>query len=183
MPEIALHILDLVQNCITALATQIRILLTVSIARNVLSVEIADNGKGMSEEFLKKVVSPFATTRTTRRVGLGIPLLKAGCEAAGGSFKICSALGKGTSIYGAYQLDHIDRPPLGDFAGTVHSLIVCNSQIDFYIEANSDQGSFHLDTAEIREQLGSVPFTQPEVSIWLKEYLDEGMAEAKISAL
>lgn len=168
--------MDLVQNCITAQATHIRILLELSTAEDFLKLVIGDDGKGMSPEFLNKVESPFTTTRTTRRVGMGIPLLKAGCEAAGGWFKITSALGKGTTLEGCYQLSHIDRPPLGDFVGTVHSLIVCNPQIDFQVCIERDSSTFILDTVEVREQLGDVPLNDPDVSTWLYEYLQEGMA-------
>lgn len=174
--------MDLVQNCITAMASQIRILLDVSVLKDCLKLVIADNGKGMSKEFVEKVTSPFTTTRTTRRVGLGIPLLQAGCESAGGTCTIESELGVGTVITGSYQLSHLDRPPLGDFVGIVHNLIVCNPTIDFKIEMKSDTGEVILDTAEVKQQLGGVPVNDPDVSIWIKEYLEEGMAEVNISA-
>ena len=177
MPEIALHILDLVQNCITALARHIRIRVSESMEADSLEVEIADDGKGMEESFLKKVVSPFTTTRTTRKVGLGIPLLKEGCESTGGSFGITSKVGKGTTITGRYVMSHIDRPPLGDFAGTVHSIIVCNPDLDFQIVMESDTGKEVLDTEEVRKQIGDIPLNDPEVSVWLKEYLQEACEE------
>ena len=182
MPEIALHIMDLVQNCISAMAKHIRILLMESFVANTLEILIADDGKGMSEEFLERVTSPFTTTRTTRRVGLGIPLMKAGCEMAGGSFSITSKLGEGTAISGTYQLDHIDRPPLGDFVGTVHTLITCNPDIDFRIEIKSDTQEICLDTQEVRAQVGDSPLNQPDVSMWIKEYLEEAMKQANIQA-
>ena len=171
MPEIALHIMDLV-----------RILLMESFVANTLEILIADDGKGMSKEFLERVTSPFTTTRTTRRVGLGIPLMKAGCEMAGGSFSITSKLGEGTAISGTYQLDHIDRPPLGDFVGTVHTLITCNPDIDFRIEIKSDTQEICLDTQEVRAQVGDIPLNQPDVSMWIKEYLEEAMKQANIQA-
>ena len=174
MPDIALHIMDLVQNCISAMAKHIRILLMESFVANTLEILIADDGKGMSEEFLERV--------TTRRVGLGIPLMKAGCEMAGGSFSITSKLGEGTAISGTYQLDHIDRPPLGDFVGTVHTLITCNPDIDFRIEIKSDTQEICLDTQEVRAQVGDLPLNQPEVSMWIKEYLEEAMKQANIQA-
>ncbi len=182
MPELALHILDLVQNCISALAAHIRILLDESFLHNTLTIFISDDGKGMSQDFLQKVTSPFTTTRTTRRVGLGIPLMKAGCEACGGSFLIDSVIGKGTTICGTYQLDHIDRPPLGDFVGTVHMLILCNPELDFCIEIKTDEKEFVLDTSEVKKRLGDVPVSDPDVSAWLKEYLEEAMEESGIKA-
>lgn len=181
MPEISLHLLDLVQNSISAMAKNIRILLFYSIEENLLRLTLEDNGKGMSEEFLAKVTSPFTTTRTTRRVGLGIPLMKAGCEMAGGSFSITSKVGVGTKLEGTYELSNIDRPPLGDFVGTVHSLIVCNPDIDYFIEISGDKGSAVLDTLEVRQQTGGLlPLNDPDISIWMKEYLLEAMEEAGV---
>ena len=181
MPEIALHILDLVQNCISALAKHIGIFLTESDSDDFLEVEINDDGKGMDSEFLSRVTSPFTTTRTTRKVGLGIPLLKEGCESTGGTFTIDSTLGKGTRLVGRYVKSHIDRPPLGDFAGTVHSIIVCNPDIDFIVKMKTDDGEVVLDTMQVREQLGGVPLNDPDVSGWLSEYLSEGMSEVKMA--
>lgn len=182
MPEIAMHIMDLVQNCITANATHIRILLGIDTLPDMLSVEIADDGKGMAPDFLENVTSPFTTTRTTRKVGLGIPLMKAGCEGAEGQFEIRSTQGVGTTLKGSYRLSNIDRPPLGDFTGTVHMLITCNPQIDFYIEMRRDEERCVLDTEEIRAQLGDVPLNDPSVSTWIKEYLEEGQQEVGIVA-
>lgn len=180
MPEIALHILDLVQNCITALASLIRISLFESKDDDTLTVEIEDNGKGMDEEFLSRVVSPFTTTRTTRKVGLGIPLLKAGCEGTGGTFDITSKLGVGTRLSGTYVMSHLDRPPLGDFVGTVHSIIVCNPDLDFVIEMKTDKGKEVLDTREVKKQLGGVPLNDPDVSTWIGDYLKEAYKETGI---
>jgi len=182
MPEIALHILDLVQNSIRAGAGWIRILLTVSKAADVLRVEITDDGSGMSEEFAANVTDPFTTTRQTRRVGLGIPFFKAGCEAAGGGFALSSVLGQGTTISGYYQLSHIDRPPLGSYAETVHLILISNPEIRFTLSFESDNGSFELDTDEVRAILGDLPINTPNVSLWLKSYLEENMASLGINA-
>lgn len=182
MPEIALHIMDLVQNSISALAKNIKLLLKESLKEDSLTLTIEDDGKGMAPEFLEKVTSPFTTTRTTRKVGMGIPLLKAGCEGAGGEFHITSQVNVGTKLVGRYQLSHLDRPPLGDFVGTVHTLVVCNPGIDFYIEVGNDNGTFVLDTREIRAQIGDMPLDTPEISLWIKEYLEEGMGELHLTA-
>ena len=139
MKEISLHIMDIVQNSITANAALIELFLNIQRCKNRLSIIIKDNGKGMSKEMVASVTSPFVTTRTTRKVGLGIPLFKAGAENAGGMFEISSELGKGTEVKAVYVLDHIDRPPIGDFAGTVHSIIVCNPGIDFVVSVTLDE--------------------------------------------
>lgn len=174
MKEIALHIMDIVQNSITANATLIEISLEIASREDTVSVTVKDNGKGMSREMLMHVTSPFVTTRTTRKVGLGISLFKAGAENSGGSFTIDSEEGKGTELSAVYVLDNIDRPPIGDFAGTAHSLIVCNPAIDFVIRVVIDGREDALDTREVRKVLGQdVPLDLPDVSAWLKENLDE----------
>ena len=174
MKEISLHIMDIVQNSITANATLIEVELDIRYAENTVSIMIRDNGKGMSAEMLRNVTSPFVTTRTTRRVGLGISLFKAGAEASGGSFDIDSQEGVGTVVRAEYKLDHLDRPPIGDFAGTMHTLIVCNPEIDFVITIVIDDSQDILDTREVKESLGEdVPIDTPEVSVWIKENLDE----------
>ena len=174
MKEIALHIMDIVQNSITANATLIEISLEIARQADTVSITVKDNGKGMSREMLAHVTSPFVTTRTTRKVGLGISLFKAGAENSGGSFAIDSVEGKGTELTAVHILDNIDRPPIGDFAGTVHSLIVCNPKIDFVIRVEIDGQLETLDTREVRQVLGNeVPLDLPDVSAWLKENLDE----------
>ena len=131
MKEISLHIMDIVQNSITANAKLIEISLVIDRKKDVISITIKDNGKGMSKEMLANVTSPFVTTRTTRRVGLGISLFKAGAEGSGGSFTITSEEGAGTELTASYVLDNIDRPPIGDFAGTAKTP-VSYTHLDVY---------------------------------------------------
>lgn len=174
MKEISLHILDIVQNSISAQATLIGVSLEIDRQADRLTVCIDDNGRGMDEDMLSRVESPFTTTRTTRRVGLGIPLFAAGAEATGGSFEIESKLGEGTRIRAVYTLDHLDRPPIGDFAGTMHTLIVCNPTLDFVVDVRADGEGDTLDTREVRKVLGGeVPLDSPDVSMWLKESMEE----------
>lgn len=177
MKEIALHIMDIVQNSITANAGFISVCVFINKEKDDLTVEISDNGKGMDADMLSRVTSPFTTTRTTRKVGLGIPLFKAGAEAAGGSFVINSQPGRGTQVRAVYGLSHIDRPPVGDIASVIHTLIVCNPEIDFSFEAEYGDKTFALNTAEIKKTLDGVPVTQSDVSVWLIEYLKEGIDE------
>ncbi len=174
MKEISLHIMDIVQNSITAEATLIEVDLEILNEKNTLSVTITDNGKGMSKEMLDRVLSPFVTTRTTRRVGLGISLFQQGAEATDGSFFIDSVLGEGTVLRATYTIKHLDRPPIGDFSGTMHTLIVCNTSIDFVVKVTVDDTEQQLDTREIREVLGAdVPLDTPDVSVWIGENLKE----------
>ncbi len=166
--------MDIVQNSISADATLIEIFLEISRPDNRISVQITDNGKGMSAEMLQKVTSPFVTTRTTRKVGLGISLFKAGAENTGGSFLIDSVLGEGTVVKAVYQLEHLDRPPIGDFSGTVHSLIICNPTFDFAVKTAINGHEETFDTREVRAVLGAeVPLHLPEVSEWIRASMQE----------
>ncbi len=178
MREIALHVLDIVQNSITAGASLITVKVTVRQDRDCMRVSVADNGCGMDEAMLLRVVDPFTTSRTTRKVGLGIPMFKAGAEAAGGRFSIRSTPGEGTFIEAEYQITHIDRPPLGDMAQTMLGTVVCHEDIDFVLDYRIDERQFLFDTREIKAALGEgVPLQVPEVMAWLKDYLIEGITE------
>ena len=177
MPEISLHILDVVENSVRAGASLVKIEVLADTARNTLSITIADNGCGMSGEQLAKVSDPFFTTRSTRRVGLGIPFFKQAAEGTGGSFSIRSKEGKGTVTEAVFVLDSIDRMPLGDMTATIHTLVTCHEEMDFYYRYARDGREFTLDTREMKEILGNVPLGSPEVSGFLKEYLDENRRE------
>ena len=163
MRELSLHILDLAQNSLTANATRLDILIRIDHEKDNLSITLADNGKGMAPDFLKSVTSPFTTTRTTRKVGLGIPMFKANAELTGGSFDIESVLSS------------IDRPPLGDMPSTMVSLVVANPEFHFHLEYAVDKEAFVFDTEEIRQVLGGVPLDTPEVLSWIEGYIQEGM--------
>ena len=132
LPEISLNILDISQNSISAKATQIKIMVWVNTFKQQIKVQIKDNGTGMDAETVKRVTDPFYTTRTTRKVGLGIPFFKQEAECTGGSFSISSVLGQGTDIQAIFCTDHIDCMPLGNLNETVYSLIVMHPDIEFY---------------------------------------------------
>jgi hypothetical protein len=142
-----------------------------------LTMELIDNGKGMSPELLERVTSPFATTRTTRKVGLGIPMMKENAEKAGGTFTLESTEGKGTKLTASMDTGNIDCLPLGDISGTLLSLMLTNPlHPDFRFEGKSPKGEGTFDTREVRAVLGSdIPFNEPSVAAWLKEALDEEM--------
>lgn len=173
MKEISLNILDIAQNSIAANAGTVRIEISEDAETDRMTVTIADDGKGMSEEMLATVTDPFTTGRTTRRVGLGIPLLKMAAELTGGSLDIKSKLGEGTTVTAVFGLSHIDRQPLGDIASTIHQLAVMNENTDFLYVHSIDGRVFEFDTKEVKKILGGVPLNTPEVSIWLLEYLNE----------
>lgn len=178
MKEISLHLLDIVQNSLSAGANLIEVSVEIDTVADLLTVSVTDDGGGMDEETQRNVISPFYTSRDTRKVGLGIPFFKEGAEGCGGSFSLSSKPGAGTKIGASYRISHIDRPPLGDMAETMLTLCVCNKKVDFVLRCARDDKEFLFDTREIRLALGDgVPFHTPEVMEWLKGYLAEGIEE------
>ena len=173
MRELSLNVLDIVQNSITANANLIEIELIEEMNNDILKINIFDNGKGMTDEQIKSVTDPFYTTRTTRKIGLGIPLFKMAAEMSGGSFKIESTVGSGTKIYTSYIHSSIDRMPVGNINETVSMLIRMNPDIDFVYTHTFNEKSYSLDTRELREQLEDVPLDTPEVIDWINDYLTE----------
>ncbi len=177
MTEISLNVLDIAQNSVRAEATLIKISVAISTEQDKLSIEISDNGFGMTKEQVANVTDPFFTTRTTRKVGLGIPFFKMSAECTGGKFNISSEKNVGTTTFAEYVLSSIDRMPLGDMTSTIHTLVTFNTQIDFIYKYSVDEREFTLDTAEFKEVLGGVPLDTTEVSVYIKEYLTENKNE------
>ena len=173
MRELSLNVLDIVQNSITAKASLIEIELIEDINDDILKINIFDNGKGMTDEQIKSVTDPFYTTRTTRKIGLGIPLFKMAAEMSGGSFKIESIVGVGTKIFTSFIHSSIDRMPVGNINETVSMLIQMNPDIDFVYTHTFNEKSYSLDTRELREQLEDVPLDTPDVIEWINDYLKE----------
>lgn len=169
--------LDIAQNSVRANATLISITVDEQPAKDLLTITIADNGCGMDAEQLKKVVDPFFTTRTTRKVGLGIPFFKMAAEMSGGAFQIDSTVGSGTTVTATFGLHHIDRMPLGDIAATVCSLIQCNPQIDFVYTYILGDAQFAADTREFRQILDGVPLENPEIISYIASYIRENTEE------
>ncbi len=178
MTEISLNILDVAQNSVKAGAKLTEISIEVDKNNDKMTVIIKDDGCGMTKEQVEKVVDPFFTTRTTRKVGLGVPFFKMACESTGGSFSITSQVGVGTIVTAVFILSHIDRMPLGDITSTIHSLIIYNQQLDFLYKYKVGESEFILDTREFRQVLGDdIRFDLPEVSNYIKEYLSENEKE------
>ena len=177
MTELSLNVLDIANNSIRAGADLIEIIIQIQEAQDKLTITIIDNGCGMTKEQLMTVEDPFFTTRTTRKVGLGVPFFKMAALSTGGSFEIQSQPGKGTVVIAVFVLSHIDRMPLGNMNSTIHTLITLNHHIDFLYTYEYNGKQFTLDTREVREILDNVPLSSPEVSTFLKEYLDENQKE------
>jgi len=170
--EISLHIMDVAENGITAGAGCIHILIDEERIENLLKVVINDNGKGMSPDMVSRVTDPFVTTRTTRRVGMGLSLLKEAAKRCDGDFSVESEPGRGTSVAASFRYDHIDRAPLGDVAGTVISLIAGNPDIDFVYDHVIDGKRFTLDTRELRKELQD-SLTDPALLYHLKKQIEQ----------
>ncbi|MFV0516310.1 MAG: ATP-binding protein [Aminipila sp.] len=177
MTEISLNILDIAQNSIRAEASIIVIDVAIDTQKDSLITIIKDNGKGMTTEQIEKSTDPFFTTRSTRKVGLGIPFFKMAAEASDGTFQIESQVDMGTEIKAVFNLSHVDRMPLGDISSTIYTLIAFNTNIDFVFTYSYNQKTFSLDTREFKEVLGGVDLNTPEILKYLKEYLYEGKRE------
>ena len=177
MKELSLHILDIAKNSVKAKATLIEIIVEEDTNKNLLTIEIKDNGCGMSKEFLRTVKDPFSTTRTTRKVGMGISLFEAAAVQCGGKLDITSEVGVGTTLTTTFELDSIDRAPLGDIAGTMVTLISGSPSIDFMYKHTKDNKEFILDTREVRQILGEVTLDMPDVLMWIEGYINEGLIE------
>ena len=173
MRDLSLHILDLAENSVRAEATLVTIGVRVDENR-LITLTIADDGCGMSEELLQRVLSPFGTTRTTRKVGLGIPLMAQNARLTGGDVAIRTKEGEGTVLTATLHGDSIDCLPLGDLAGTVASLVAVHPDgPDFRLECSSPKGEMHFDSREVREALGGVGLNEPEVVTWMLESIRE----------
>ncbi len=180
MKELSLHILDIAENSVNADADKIEICVIENFKNDSLSITIIDNGKGMDSETVKKITDPFITSRKTRKVGLGIPFLKAAAEACQGELVIDSQPGKGTQIKVTFQHSHIDRMPLGDLQGTFLSLMIGYPQINWVFKYQVNEKIFELDDRPIKEALDGVPLSEPTVINYLKETISEGFKETVI---
>ena len=173
MRDLSMHVLDIAQNSIKAGASLVTVAFEVD-DRQVLTFSVRDDGCGMTSEFLSRVTDPFTTTRTTRKVGLGIPMLKQSAEMAGGDFGIESAVGRGTFIHASFDLSNIDCIPMGDICDSLITLIVLNPEApDFVFRANAPGCEALFDTRQVREALGGVSLNEPEVAAWIKESIYE----------
>ncbi|MFP3895457.1 MAG: ATP-binding protein [Anaerolineales bacterium] len=181
MRELSLHILDLLQNALEAGASYVELEIVEDIAQNRLSISVEDNGRGMSKEALARIDDPFFTTRRSRRVGLGIPLLKAAARRCNGDVSVTSKMAVGTRVEAHFERDHIDRAPLGDMVSTLSGFILTSpakgEACDMRYTHRIDGRTFTFDTREIRETLGGVPLTHPRVRRWMEDFLQQGFAE------
>lgn len=179
MKDISYHILDIVQNSLNAGASSVEI--SIDEYKGRLNLIITDNGAGMPEKEILKVTDPFYTSSTTKKVGLGLPLLKQNAEATGGKFEIVSIVGKGTTVTAVFNNDHIDMIPNGDIALTIRTLIVSNPSVDFVYRHIRNGEGFRLDTAEIRNSLDGISMDKPEVLDYIVQFIKENLTALNIN--
>lgn len=179
MKELALHLLDIAENGVTAQARNITIAVAEDTLRNRLQLSVQDDGKGMDPETLARVVDPFVTSRTTRKVGLGIPLLKAAAEACNGELHIQSELGKGTRLDVDFELDHIDRMPLGDLSGTCLTLLVGYPNVHWVFKYAYNQEEFIFDDQTVKQELAGIPLSDPVIIGYLRDRMIDGFSRSQ----
>ena len=176
MRDLSLHLMDIIENSIAAQASVVQIELDDK--DGMLTVIVHDNGKGMDNRTKSKAEDPFYTTRTTRKIGLGLPLYKQNALLSGGSFELMSQAGKGTTVKAVFNTKSIDCIPLGDIGETIYTLIVVNPAVAFSFTCSSGNGTFSFSTEKVKETLGEdIPLNHPDVSMWIKNYLYEGIKE------
>jgi anti-sigma regulatory factor (Ser/Thr protein kinase) len=180
--ELALHILDLLQNSVEAGASRVGVDIIEDATTDQMVVEVRDDGKGMAPELVERVLDPFVTTRRTRRVGLGLPLLAASARQAGGEVRVESSPGAGTRIVASFGLSHVDRAPLGDMAATIVAILAANPQLKLHYRHRRDGGEALFDTEAIEERMGSVPWDKPQVALWARDAIRSGLATLSASA-
>jgi anti-sigma regulatory factor (Ser/Thr protein kinase) len=179
--ELTLHLLDIAENSIAAGAKNISIAIEENSITDLLKLIVTDDGRGMSEETVKKVVDPFVTSRTTRKVGLGIPLLKEAAEACNGFFELTSELGKGTELSVQFQRSHIDRMPLGDVTTTFLNLFFSNPFVHWVFIYRVNEKEFLFDDKEIKTELDGVYLTEPEIIKVIRKIFETEIKDLKAS--
>lgn len=178
MKDLSMHIMDIAQNSVRAKAQLVHV--AVLEKGEDLIIQVEDDGTGMDAETVAKVTDPFYTSRTTRKVGLGIPLIKQNAEQTDGKLDLTSELGKGTILRAIFGRYHIDRPPMGDIPGTMAMLISGNPDLDFVFSYEKDGETYRLDSREVKEILGDVDIRLPKVANFLKQMIDENLKEIKV---
>ena len=188
MREIALHLLDIAENSVAAESKNISVHVHEDLLHDRLSASVVDDGRGMDAATAQRVQDPFYTTRTTRNVGLGIPLLKLAAEMAGGSFSLQSEPGKGAWVEAEFRLGHIDRMPLGDLSSTFLTLLISHPQIDWTFlyritDKSGESRDFLFESAELKNTLGDISLTEPEVLTFVRGLIEEGIEEVALQTV
>ncbi|MBQ7245526.1 MAG: sensor histidine kinase [Firmicutes bacterium] len=179
MEDLAMHMMEIIMNSIHANSQNIEVKIEESEEKNLIEMSIKDDGKGMTKELLCKIVDPFTTGRTTRKVGLGVSFMKGLTEMCDGSFDVSSEVGKGTLLKASVRRDNIDVPPMGDLGEMMMQCIMADEKIDFDFSYKTDRDEFCFSTKEIKRELDGVSLLEPEILIWIKSYINEGIVRTK----
>lgn len=177
MQELSMTVLDIAENSVRAGASLVQITLTQNTAASLQTLIIKDDGKGMSAEMVKTVCDPFTTTRTTRKVGLGLPFLKMAAEQTGGSLCVQSTLGVGTTVTATFTLGHIDLMPLGDIGGSISALCQSHTETDFIFTFSRNGNVFTFDTRQAKELLDGVSLSEPAVAVFIRQHVSGNVAD------
>ena len=174
MRELSLHILDVLENSLEAGASKVTLTIEEDLTADRLTIAIADDGRGMDAEIVSRALDPFFTTRTTRHVGLGLPLFAAAARRCNGDLTVESTLGEGTTVRATFQHSHIDRAPLGDIRNSVLSFLLAARPVDLHYIHRINDRQFEFNTEDVRAELGDIPLSHPAVREWLSEFVAEG---------
>jgi len=178
MKDLSMHIMDIVQNSVRAKAANVK--LSITLNEQWLVIKVEDDGSGMDAETLQKVTDPFYTSRTTRKVGMGIPLILQNTQLTDGNMTLESELGKGTTLTATFGRKHIDRPPMGDIASTAAMMITGNEGVNLQFEVKNQENEFAISTNEVKEVMGDVDIRMAQVTSFLTEMIEENLRELKI---
>ncbi|MFA6651684.1 MAG: ATP-binding protein [Bacteroidales bacterium] len=180
MNDLALHLLDIIQNSLAAGATFVTVRIEENPRKNLMVMSVEDNGCGMNEEQLHKLSDPFFTSRTTRRVGLGVPLLRQTAEQSGGNLEVVSETGKGTCLTARFQYNHLDRPPLGDVANAIVLMISANPNVDFAYRYSYNEKSYEITTRQLKDTLDGAPLNDLYIMEMVEEMIRENQNDLKV---
>ncbi len=179
MQDFAMHLLEIIMNSVAADCDLITIRILDDIVSNLISAVITDNGKGMSAEMVERVANPFTTSRTSRKVGMGVSFLKGLAESCDGDFHIESEVGVGTTVSVSARKDHLDTPPLGDLGEMMMMAIQADEKIDYEFTYGNGREEFFFSTREIKEELAGVSLLEPDILLWIKQYINENIMQIK----
>lgn len=181
LEDLSAHVLDISENSTRAGATKVEVTINEDEKDDLLLFSVQDNGKGMTPEFVAKVTDPFTTTRTTRRVGMGLPFLRQSCELCGGALKIESAVGVGTKTTASFMLSSVDTPPLGDVPASVMTLIMGSPEVRWIFKFILNGKDYTLDTDELLEALDGdrSMLGTADVGVWIRDNVQEGIEELR----
>ena len=183
MEDLAMHLLEILMNSVKAGARTLTLKIYDSWTDNVIRMTIIDDGCGMSEEMASRAADPFTTSRTTRKIGMGLAFMKGLTETCNGSFELKSQVGVGTEVIAEVEKECIDTPPLGDLGEISMETIQANPDIDYILEYTTDSNQFVFTSMEVRKELDGVSLMEPEILLWIKEYINQGIEQAKEDTL